>query len=383
MTLLRQSLALSAMALRTLPQRLWPSLVIVLSMGCVVGVLLSMLSETAGLLRAYETGGDSARAVVMSANAFGGSLSRNDVATILDAPGIARQADGTLLADAELQLWIPPTKGYTINSPELRGLGPAGPALRPGFRIVSGRLYRPATRELIVGVKAQRAFGLNVGDKVILPDGEWPIVGTFSAAGGILEGQLAGDAEMILSASRTSVFDSVLVQLRSSAAFDPFKQWLVGNPSLGLTAERQSDYEVRTANRFGAFFTKVAYVVGTVMALGALFGSVKIMYATVSSRTREIGTLRALGYAPASVAAAVMAETGVLALAGSLIGALLAWLLFSGRLIADNQNVFEARMTAQLLLLGLGWSAALAILGSLTPAIRAARLSISEALRTA
>ncbi len=173
------------------------------------------------------------------------------------------------------------------------------------------------------------------------------------------------------------------MQLRSSAAFDPFKQWLVGNPSLGLTAERQSDYEVRTANRFGAFFTKVAYVVGTVMALGALFGSVKIMYATVSSRTREIGTLRALGYAPASVAAAVMAETGVLALAGSLIGALLAWLLFSGRLIADNQNVFEARMTAQLLLLGLGWAAALAILGSLTPAIRAARLSISEALRTA
>ena len=382
MTLLRQSLALSAMALRSLPQRLWPSLVIVMSMGCVVGVLLSMLSETAGLLRAYETGGDPSRAVVISANAFG-TLSRNDVATILDAPGIARAGDGTPVADAEIQMWIPPTKGYTINSPELRGLGAAGLALRPGFRIVSGRAYRPGTQELIVGLKAQRAFGLKVGDRVILPNGEWPIVGAFSAAGGILEGQLAGDAETLLSASRISSFGSVLVQLQGPTAFDSFKRWLTGNPSLGVTAERQSDYDVRTANRFAAFFTKVAYAIGIVMALGALFGSVKILYATVSSRTREIGTLRALGYAPVSVAASVIAETVVLALAGSFVGAFLAWLLFSGQIIADNQNVFEATMTLRLLLLGVGWAAGIAILGSLAPAIRAARLSVSEALRTA
>lgn len=384
MQLLTQTLVTARIALLSLPARLWSGLVIVLSLACVVGVLLAMLCVTEGLVRAYETGADPGRAIVMSSEyltEYASSISPGDAATIMDAPGIAKGPDGRPLADPEILMWIPPERGYTVDSPELRGVGAVGLALRPGFRMVSGRLYRTGRRELVIGVQAARAFGLKVGDSVILPDGKWPIVGTFAAGGGILEGQLVGDAQTIMTASRMAAFGSVLVSLDSTAAFAAFRQWLLSNPTLGVTAERQPDYYLRTATRFAAFFTQLAYAVGTVMAVGALFGSVKIMYGAVASRKREMATLRAMGYAPLPLALSVVIEILVLALLGAALGAGIAWLLFSGRTIANFQNVFRTSITPALLGVGFAWAAALALLAGLLPAIRAARLEVVEALR--
>ncbi len=383
MNFFTQSLINTRLALETIPQRAGSSLVVVMSMTCVVGVLLSMLSETAGLGRAYQAGGDPGRAIVISNDSISeyGSLSRSDVATIADAPGIAKGTDGKPLLDAEVLFWTPPTKGYTVISPQLRGVGPAGFAVRPEVKLLQGRLFHPGLQELIVGVTAAKAFKLGIGDKVILPDGNWPIVGIFSAGGGIIEGQLVGDAETVMTSSHISTFGSVIAELERPDSFDTFRSWLTHNPALGVTAERQSEFYLRTANQFAAFFTKVAYVVGATMALGALFGSVKIMYATVDARTREIGTLRALGYDSLPVAVSVIAETILLALLGAILGASLAWTFFNGKLIADHQHAFNARVTPELVELGLGWAVGVAILAALAPAVRAARLPIPQALR--
>jgi putative ABC transport system permease protein len=373
-------------SLGSLPQRMGSSLVIVLSMTCVTGVLLSMLSETEGLLRAYQTGADATRAIVLSAdnpNEFGNGISRDEAGTILDAPGIARGPDGRPAADPEVLFWIPPTGAYSIGSPELRGIGPAGLAVHPRFALISGRLFHAGRHELMVGVRAAHGFGLRIGDRMILPSGEWPIVGVFADGGSILEGELLTDSETVRSSSAISGFSSVLVTLTSPAAFGTFRHWLATNPTLSVTAETQADYAERTANRAGSFFTKVAYTIASIMTLGALAGTVKIMNASVAARAREIATLRALGYGSLAVAIATVLETALLSLAGAVLGGSLAWLLFDGRLIRGIDSAFAASVSPTLFTLGLAWALALALLGGLPPAIRAARLPVAKALLAA
>lgn len=375
------------LGLAGLPRRKWSSLAIVLSMACVIGVLLSMLSFTMGMSRAYRAGGDPRLALVLSQQnrtEYGNGIAASAVGTILDAPGIAAGPDGHPLGDAEVLLWVPPIPSLRFTgSPELRGIGAAGLALRPNLRIVAGRMFRFGRQELIIGVGAARAYHLRIGDEIPLPDGSWPIVGMFTDAGSILEGQLVGDAITVVSAGHTSGFGSVLVRLARPGAFDAFSHWLAVNPALEVTAERQSHYAARTVNLYSAFFTAIAYLIGVIMALGALFATVKLTYAAVSSRTHEMATLRAIGYQPLPMAVAVLLETAILSLVAATLGGAAAWLFFNGRLVADIHSVFDLSVSPRLFMVGIAWALTLAILGGLPPAIRAARLSVAQAHRAA
>lgn len=383
--ILRQSAVVLGLGFAGLPRRKWSSLAIIVSMACVIGVLLSMLSFTTGMLRAYRAGGDPRLALVLSPQnrtEYGNGIAANAVGTILDAPGIAAGPDGHPLGDAEVLQWIPPMPSlHFTGSPELRGIGAAGLALRPNIRIVAGRMFRFGRQELIVGVGAARAYDLHIGDEIALPDGQWPIVGMFTDAGSILEGQLVGDAITVVSAGHTSGFGSVLVRLARPDAFDAFSHWLTINPALEVTAERRSHYAARTVNLYSGFFTEIAYLIGAIMALGALFATVKLTYSAVSSRTHELATLRAIGYQPLPVALAVLLETAILSLVAATLGGAAAWLLFNGRLVADIHSVFDLSVSTRLFMVGIGWALALAILGGLPPAIRAARLSVAQAHR--
>jgi putative ABC transport system permease protein len=393
MRLLVQMLVVTRLSLLTLPQRKGSSLVVVMCMACVVGVLLSVLSVTNGLLRASEIAGSPARALVFSTDAYpgpggraeeGSHISQDDLAVLVSAPGIARSADGKPVMEAEALAILPPVEGFAFGTLFVRGVGPNSLAMRPEFRLTSGRMFQPGLHEIIVGDGAERVFGLKVGDRVIMPDGEWPVVGAFSAGGGIMEGELMGDAATVMAAiKRTTSFSTVLVDLERPAAFDDFKRWVTSNPALSLTAERQSDYYRRVARRYSGFFTAVAYVVGVIMALGALFGSVKILHAAVDSRAREIATLRAIGYEAFPVAVSIVLEAVVLSLIGALIGAVIARILFDGRLEAIFNAVFTLSISAGLVAIGMGWALLLAILGGLSPAVRSARLPVAEALRQA
>src|SRR5215469_1815952 len=382
--MLTQSAVVLSLGFASLPQRKWSSLVIVASMACVVAVLLAMLSVTAGMLRAYRAGRDPRLAIVLSPQnptEYGNAIPANAVGTILDAPGIARGTDGHPLADAEVLFWVPPMESYFAGSPELRGIGAAGLALRPNLRIIAGRMFRSGRQELIVGAAAARAYHLRLGDQITLPGGEWPIVGVFTDADSILEGQLVGDVITLASAAHMSGYGSVRVRLTQPNSFNAFAHWLTTNPALKVTAERQSDYAARTVNLYTAFFAALSYAIGAIMAVGALFATLKLTYTAVSARTHEIATLRAIGYLPFPIAISVILEAAILGLAAAILGGAAAWLLFDGRLVADIHNVFDLSVSPRLFAVGIAWALTLAILGGLPPAIRAARLTVAAAHR--
>jgi putative ABC transport system permease protein len=380
---LRQIAAVSLIGIGGLRERLGTALVVIVGMACVVGVLTSMLSLTAGVTRAYLRPEDAARAIVWAGHATfdqSRSLHPDAIDTILDAPGIAKGPGGAPLADAEFLMRLLSMEGFAAGSLQLRGVGPAGLALRPDFRIVAGHLFRTGTRELVVGVGAARKLGLGVGSEVRMRDGKWPIVGVFSCGGDIIESYLVGDALTVMAARRHAGFAQVIVQLVDAKAFPQFQAWLTENPALTFSVERKTDYDLRTAGVSTAFFTRMAYVIGAIMALGALFGIVKIMFGVVRARTREIGTLRAIGFGAAPVVVSVLAEAALLGAIGALLGVAIAWLIFDGR---DMWvwGAFKLRVSPALWLLGLAWALTTSLLGGLLPALRAGRLPPSVALR--
>lgn len=385
MSTLRQFVAVSLMGLGSLKDRFTTALVIVVGMASVVGVLTSMLSVTAGMARSYVMPGDNARALVWAGTANfdqSQSLHREFIGTILNAPGIAKGADGRPLADAEFGMWLPHPDGFADGSLQLRGFGPAGLAIRPEFTIVSGHIFHTGKRELVAGVGAVKRFGLTVGSTVHLQDGDWPIVGIFRCRGEILESYIVGDADTLMAATRRHGYSQVAAQLTNAAAYQPFEAWLTADPALRLSVERKSDYDLRQLGTQIGFFTRMAYLIGAIMAIGALFGVTKIMYSVVRARTREIGTLRAIGFGASPVAASIMVEAALLGMTGALLGTLLAWMALDGHAIWVG-GAFRLRVAPQLLGLGMLWALASTIIGGLFPALRAANLQAYEALRSA
>jgi putative ABC transport system permease protein len=385
MNTLRQIGIVSLINFKSLRLRLWRSLVIVVGMACVIGVLLSMLSLTDGMYSAYMHTGDPGRALVVSAGSQSegnSSIPRDKARLIMDAPGIAKAPDGSPLADPGMNSGVPVVRlnGRPAYN-NLRGFGSKGILLRPEFHLVSGRLFRPGTRELIVGVAAKSQFkGMNVGDKVILPDGEWPIVGSFTT-GDLLDGQLIGDTETVMKAIRRPAYNSVLVRLDGQNAFDTFKRALTTNPALAVDPIRQSDWYKKISAGFSTFFNVIAYGIGIIMAIGALFGCLNTMYAAVAARGREIATLRAIGYAALPVAVSVLLEAMALSVAGALLGAGLAWGRYDGVEGSFGQSVFRLTVSPSLIGMAVLWATAVALLGGLLPSIRAARRPVVEALR--
>jgi putative ABC transport system permease protein len=385
MNLLRQTVAICAMNFSNLKSRFWPSMVIVAGLGATIGVLLSMMSVTQGIRQVYINSGDRMRAIVVSANADGegeSAITRAEAALIVDAPGIARGPDGKPLADRGLNMGIPVlrkdgSKGYTT----MRGYGPMAAKVRPEFHIIAGRMFHFGQREMVVGEGARFLFrNMNIGDDVILPGGPWRIVGVFRA-GDITDGQVIGDTETMLTALHRNAYNSILVRLASYNALDTLKRALTTNPALSVKVERHSDWYNRAAGNNSNFLAKLAYAIGAVMAIGALFGCLNTMYSAVGARGREIATLRALGFSAIPVMVSVILEALVLAVGGALVGAGAAWLLYDGKQDFFGTNVFHLTVPPVLVGIGVIWAVVVALLGGLPPSIRAARRPVVDALR--
>ena len=385
MNMLRQIFVISAMNFRSLPRRFWTSMVIVVGLGATIGVLLSMLSMTAGIRLVYSRTGDPGRAIIASLGADNegqSSLSRDNVQMIVDGPGIAKDSDGRPLADLSLNTSVPMlrqngTRGYIT----LRGVGPKGIAVRPELKLVAGRMFEPGKRELIVGVGAQSLYQhVAVGEKVILPGGEWPIVGSFRT-GDVLDGQLIGDSDTLMAATRHPNYNTVILRLASYDSLGPLRQALTTNPALSVHVERHSDWYKKVIDSATGVFSALAYAIGGIMAIGALFGCLNTMYAAVSARRREIATLRAIGFNSFPVAMSVIMEAMALALIGAMAGAAIAWALYDGKQGSFGTIVFTLQVTPAMIGLGLVWAVILALLGGLLPSMQAARLPIVDALR--
>ena len=391
MTVLRQIAAVSAMNLRSLPSRLGTSSVVVIGIAGVVGVIVSVFGLTRGLSQVLADTGRADRAIVLRAGATGegsSSLAPDAVLTIEDAPGVVVTASGAAAATADMLAAVSLVRKEdgTATSVTVRGIEPESAAVRPEMQLVAGRMFRPGIRELIVGRGAHAEFrGVDIGDSVKLRDGEWTVVGVFESGGDAHESRLMADADTLLSSYQRTAVNSVTVLLESEAAFEEFKTALTTNPTLSVTVEREIDYYARQSEQAGGFFSFVAYFVGGIMGLGALFAALNTMYSAVSTRAVEIATLRAIGFGSGGVVTSVLLESLLLALLGALLGAGVAWALFSGNTISmgngNSSLVFEVRVTPALLGVGILWACTVGLIGGLFPAVRAARLPVATALR--
>jgi putative ABC transport system permease protein len=396
MNLFTQIKAVTAMSLATVTQRLGTSLVIIAGTAGVVAVLVSILALSSGLERTIAAAGRDERAVVVYRGAqseSASSIPRAQVATVLDLPGIQRDAGGNLLAtsDAIGSLWLPRIGDPIPGSVALRGITPGSLNLRPEIALVEGRMFAPGLREVIVGKATQARFtGVALGDVIVSNNSEWTVVGVFTSGGTAHESEIWSDAESVLATLHRNSFNSVTAWVGDAAGLEQLKAAIANDPTLTVDLYRESDFYNDQSNGFSGFLSIVANVIGVIMAVGAVFGAINSMYTAVSARTGEIATLRALGFGATGIVISVFVEALLLAFVGALAGAALAWLFFNGNTVSTlaggnglAQIVFSLNIGLDAVLLGIGWSLVLGLIGGLFPAIRAARLPVVVALRGA
>jgi putative ABC transport system permease protein len=392
MKLFRQIGAVTAMNFRSLPQRASTSLVIVIGIAGVVAVLVSVLAMSTGLIRTMENAGRDDRAIVLRNGSFAetsSALDRNSARAVQDAAGIKKNAQGEPILSAEGMRILNLHKqedGSEVNV-ILRGVGPMVTEVRPELKIIEGRMFKPAVTEVIVGKQARAQFkGLNIGDVIHARSANWTVVGVFETNGDSHESSIMTDAETLNSVDKRGAFQSVTVFLESKDAFQTFKDSLLSNPTLSVDVTREREYYRQQSKTMSTIIAIIAYVVGGIMAVGAIFAALNTMYSAVSARLQEIATLRAIGFGPTAMVMSVLAEALVLALIGGVIGALIAWLFFNGNTVSTSgggmgQLVFALSVNPQLMILGVVWACVIGLLGGFFPAIRAARLPVATALR--
>jgi putative ABC transport system permease protein len=392
MNTLRQIRAVTWMNLSSIPQRFGTSSVIIVGIAGVVAVLISVLAMATGFQRTIVATGRDDRAIVLrggSDSELASTLSREATLTIMDAPGIRKDSAGRALASAEAVVIVdmPKKSNDSGANVTIRGIGPAGLTLRPEIHLVAGRMFQRGLRELIVGSGAQAQFkGLDVGSHLALRGSDWTIVGSFQSNGDSHESELLADGETVLSAYRRNLYQSVVVLLVSKDSFAAFKSSLTTNPQLSVDVMREHDYYAQQSQRMSSILSFIAYVVGGIMAVGALFGALNTMYSAVSVRSREIATLRAIGFGASAVVLSVLIEALLLSVIGALIGSGLAWMFFNGNVVSTlgsnfTQVVFRLAVGPSLVVLGIVWACVIGLVGGLFPAIRAARLPVATALR--
>jgi putative ABC transport system permease protein len=391
---LRQTIAVLALNLRTMPLRLGSSAVAIVGVAGVVVVFVSVLSIAAGFSAAMEGSGAEDRAIVLRSGAdseLTSGLDGADVVVIKQAPGVAREDRGAL-ASAELYVIIDLPKKAAPDTPAnvpMRGIEPAGLSLRREVSIVAGRPFAFGTNEVIVGRGAQRQFvGLELGDTVVSGQNRWQVVGIFEADGAVAETEIWGDARTLQGAYRRgNSYQSVLARLDSPDAFAMFRGWLASNPQLNVMIRRESEYYASQSQALTRLIRTIGFGIAGLMGVGAVFGAILTMYTAVASRAREIATLRALGFDTGAVLVSVLGESLALGAVGGLVGGLGAYLAFNGYETSTmnfqtfSQVAFAFRVTPELLGLGLAYALAMGLIGGLLPALRAARLPIPSALR--
>ncbi len=388
-----QVVAVTALNLRTIPQRLGSSGVAVIGIAGVVVVFVSVLSIAAGFTAAMQGSGSPTRAIVMRSGAdseMTSGLGGTEVDVIKQAPGIRR--DGQVaVASAELFVIIdlPKLSTNTAANVPMRGIEPVALQVRDEATIIEGRMLEFGTNEIVVGRGASVQFaGLTVGNEVRSGQNTWRVVGIFEAGGGVSETEIWVDARVLQGAYRRgNSYQTVLVQLDASDTFDAFRDWLTSNPQLNVQVRRETEYYAQQSQALSGLIRGVGFVIAALMGIGAVFGAILTMYTAVSTRSREIATLRALGFNSTAVVVSVLAESVVLGAIGGAIGGIGAYLAFNGYQTSTmnfqtfSQVAFAFQVTPALLVTGLVYALMMGLVGGLFPAIRAARLPIPSALR--
>ena len=378
---------ITLMNLRNLRSRLGASSVIVVGIAGVVLVLVSILAMATGFRAALESTGAPDRAIVLRGGS-GGELSSG---MSQESVNIVSQMQGIVAASGELYTVadVPKRSNGTPANLVVRGVGQSAFVVRPEVRIVEGRNFEPGKGELVAGRRATKEFsGIDLGGTVRFRDSDWKIVGIFEADGDVNESELWADVTGVQAAVRRGgAVSTMRVKLTDPSVLGALAERISKDPRLDLQIRAEPDFYGDQSKGLSAIITGFGYLVGVIMAVGAIFAALNTMYSAVTTRTVEIATLRAIGFGAMPVVVSVMIEALVLALLGGLLGALLSYLIFNGVTVSTlnrgtfSQVAFDFAVTPTLMSRGLIWAVSLGFVGGLFPALRAARLPITVALR--
>ena len=383
-----QIFQITLLNLRNLLRRLGSSAVVVVGIGGVVAVLVAILAMAAGFSATLNRSGSPDRAIVLR----GGSSTAELSSTIDNRQRqLVGALDGVRLSSGELYTVADIPKRATLlpSNVVIRGVEQSAFEIRPELRIIEGRNFTPGRNELIAGRAAGQQFlGIDLGATVELRQSEWEVVGLFEADGSAYESELWTDLAIAQSAFRRfSLISSMRVLLEQPDVIDAVQAEFDNNPSIDLSITSEEEFFRDQSQFLTTLITGFGYGVALIMAVGAMFAALNTMYAAVSTRTVEIATLRALGFGATPVVVSVLAESVALALVGGLLGAAVAWFGFNGYTVSTlnqgsfSQVAFDFAVSPDILATGIVWALSLGLAGGLFPALQAARLPISRALR--
>lgn len=388
-----QTMAVTALSVRTIPQRLGSSIVAIVGIAGVVVVFVGVLSIGEGFRAAMVGAGSPRRALVMRSGADSettSGLSGADAELVKQAPGVARDGNRAI-ASAEVFVIVDLDKKSTHTSANvpLRGVEPTVMQVRDEVKLVEGRMFTFGTNEAIVGRATAGQFaGVTLGSQFKSGQLTLNVVGIFSAGGSVSESEIWCDTRLLQGVYRRgNSYASVLARLDSPESLTPFRDWLSTNPQLNVQVRREDEYYAGQSKTLTALIRGIGYVIAGLMGIGAVFGAILTMYTAVASRTREIATLRALGFNTMSVLVSVLTESVTLALLGGVVGGALAYVAFNGYQTSTmnfqtfSQVAFAFAVTRSLLIQGVSYALVMGFVGGLFPAIRASRLPIASALR--
>lgn len=378
---------------RNLGQRRVSTALTALGIALVAWVFIFTLALAGGFESALRSTGSRDNAIIVRSGSTAeltSIITREAAAVFQSQPEIARAPDGQPLATAELVVvWNLPRKSGTTTNVVVRGVGPKSAALRPNIHMIGGRMFRPGLNEIVVGkMMSDRFQNAAVGDKLKLSGREWTVVGIFDADGTGYDSEIWGDVELFMPVFDRPVYQSVIVRLDDRSHFAAMKKRLESDPRMAAAVHHEDEFYAAQAGMLAQLLRSLGIFVTLIMALGAIFGALNTMYASVGARTKEIGTLRAIGFSQGAVLLSILVESTLLALLGGVIGCLLALPIrgfTTGTMTFStfSELAFRFAITPGMLIAGLVFAAVMGLVGGFFPARRAASMPIVEALRQA
>ena len=379
--------------LRSVRARWVSAIVAVLGIAGTVGVFIAMLSLARGFKATLVASGSPDNALIRRAGSTGeidGSVPLDQVKVIQDAPGIARDGDRPLVSPEVVVIAAFPLKATgTDANVQVRGVSPDALRVRRNVHMKEGRFFQPGLNELIVGRNVPSTYaGLNLGDTVRFGGGNWSVVGVFDAGGSAFDSEVWCDARVLSQVYKRpeNIFSSITVRLTSPAALTQLKDSLTSDPRMQVQVDREVDYYEKQSRGLTTLITILGTLVAGVMGIGAIFGALNTMYSAVSERSREIATMRAIGFGAAAIIVSFIFEALFISLIGGVVGCAAILPLNGFTTSAMNWQTFSHlafafRVTPLLLGIGVGFALLMGLAGGVPPAIRAARRPVVLALR--
>ena len=365
-----------------------------LGIGFTIAILIAALALAEGFRSTLTSAGSPQNVLILRKGAdseISSGIARDAAAILRSLPDVAQAQGGGPLASAEM---VVVSNLKRIGQPGssnvlLRGVDLASVGVHSTPTAVEGRMFTPGTDEVIVGRRVAGRFErCRVGDELIFQKRPFKVVGHFEANGSSHESEIWGDANVLMPVMHRDGYQTVIFRMRDKVRFPAIKKLIEEDPRLGVQANREDEFYAEQSKTLTGLLTTVGIFITVIMSIGALFGAVNTMFASVGSRTREIATLLVLGFRPAAVMASFVVESVIIALLGGAIGCLLA-LPINGLTTSTtnfqsfSEVAFAFRVTPGILLNGMLFAGVLGVLGGFLPALGAARQTLASALRKA